>query len=434
MSSFVIGIIGVIGFLVLLMLRMPIAYAMALAGFLGLASLSSPDAALRLVATDLYGSFATYSLTVLPMYLLMGYLAFYSGIGTRLFSFAYRMVGHLPGGLAMATQIAAALFGAVCGSTTATAATIGAVSLPEMKKYKYDDSIATASVASGGILGALIPPSITFIIYGIATQQSIGKLFLAGIGPGILLMLLYIGAIFILTARNPALAPPGKKSSWKERFQALQGSLGEVMLIFIFTMGGLLLGWFTPTEAGAIGAAGVLLVAIIGKNINWEKFKLSLHDTAATVAMIMFLLAGAIIFSRFMALSRIPFEIGNWVGNLPYPPFVVMGIIILIYLVLGCFIDALGLVLLTVPIFYPVVVDVLGYDPIWFGVIIVMVAGMGVITPPVGMNVFIIKSVAKDVPLEVIFKGIWPFLYAIILSIVLLIVFPQIALFLPNNF
>ncbi len=432
MSDSIIGFIGIACFFVLLVLRMPIAFAMALVGFAGFSILVSPTAAYRMVSEEIYSTFTSYSLSVIAMFVWMGFLAFYSGIGTRLYVFAYKLIGHYPGGLAIATQAACAVFGAICGSNTATAATMGAIALPEMKKYKYDPSLGTASVAAGGVLGVMIPPSVIMIVYGMSTEQSVGKLFMAGILPGIMLMLLYMAAIYLLAARNPALAPAGPKSGWKERLAALKGGLAEVLIVFLLSIGGLFAGWFTPTEAGAVGAGGVLAVAVLGRHISLEKLKLSLLDSTRTTAMIMLMVAGAIIFGRFMAVSRVPFEFADWAGALALPPFMVMGIVLFIYLVLGCFIDALALVLLTIPIFYPVVVGTLGYDPIWFGVIIVMVVAMGVITPPVGMNVYIIKGVAPDIPLEVIFKGIWPFLGALIVGLVLLILFPQIATFLPN--
>lgn len=431
MSPLLVGLVSIIAFFALLVLRVPIAYAMALVGFVGFSVLTSPAAAFSMVAKEIYSTFSSYSLSVIAMFVWMGFLAFYSGIGSRLYVFAYKLIGHCPGGLAIATQAACAVFGAICGSNTATAATIGAIALPEMKKYKYDASLATASVAAGGVLGVLIPPSVIFIIYGMATEQSIGKLFIAGIVPGILLMLLYMGAIYILAFRNPGLGPAGPRASWKERAEALRGGLGEVLAIFAVSMGGLFAGWFTPTEAGAVGAAGVLAVALLKKRLTWEGFNKSLLDATRTTAMIMLLIAGAMIFGRLMAISRVPFELAQLAGNLPLPPFAIMAIILLIYLILGCFIDALALVLLTIPIFYPIVVNMLGYDPIWFGVIIVLVVAMGVITPPVGMNVYILKGVAPDIPLEVIFRGIWPFLWAIIICLAILIAFPQIATFLP---
>lgn len=433
MSPLAAGLVGILGFFILLLLRMPIAYAMALIGFLGFSYLSSPSAAFRVVAKDIFSTFSSYSLSVIPMFVWMGFLAFYSGIGARLYDFAYKLVGHLHGGLAIATQATCALFGAVCGSNTATAATIGAIALPEMDNYQYTPSLSTASVAAGGALGVLIPPSVIFIVYGIATEQSIGKLFMAGIIPGILLMLLYMATISILAFYNPSLGPAGPKFSWKERLFALRGGLWEVLTVFIISLGGLFAGWFTPTEAGAVGAGGVLVLTVLERRLGWKEFNMSIADTTRTTAMIMFLVTGAVIFGRFIAVSRIPFEIASWAGGLPLPPYAVIIIILVIYLVLGCFIDALALVLLTTPIFYPVAVTTLGYDPIWFGVIIVMVVAMGVITPPVGMNVYIIKGIAKDIPLETIFCGIWPFLIAQIVCLAILIAFPQIATFLPEH-
>ncbi|MDD4802067.1 MAG: TRAP transporter large permease [Syntrophomonas sp.] len=431
MSALMLGVIGLFIFVVLIFMRMPIAFAMALVGFGGFSYITSVSSAMNMVVMELFSNFSSYSLSVIPMFVWMGFLAYYSGIGTRLYIFAYKLIGHWPGGLAIATQTACAVFGAICGSNTATAATIGAIALPEMRKYKYDNSLATASVAAGGVLGVLIPPSVIFIVYGMATEQSIGKLFIAGIVPGILLMFLYQITIMILTGRNPQLGPPGPRASWKERIRALSGGLGEVLLVFTISMGGLFAGWFTATEAGAMGAAGVLMSAVLGRNLSWAGFVRSLADTTRTSAMIMLMVAGSIIFGRFMAVSRVPFEMAAWTGSLDLPQFVVMGIILFIYLILGCFIDALALVLLTIPIFYPIAIDILGYDPIWFGVIIVMVVGMGVITPPVGMNVYIIKGVVPEVPLEVIFRGIWPFWAAIVICTILLMIFPGIATYLP---
>jgi len=432
MSALELGLIGLLIFLLLIFLKMPIAFAMALVGFAGFSYTASAEAGMNMVVREIYSSFSSYTLSVIPMFVWMGFLAYYSGIGTRLYVFAYRLIGHWPAGLAIATQVACAVFGAICGSNTATAATMGAISLPEMKKYNYDNSLATASVAAGGVLGVLIPPSVIFIVYGMATQQSIGKLFIAGILPGILLMLLYMAVIYVMARRKPEIGPPGPRASWQERAESLKGGLLEVIIIFALSMGGLFAGWFTATEAGAVGAMGVLLVSLAGKNLSWDGLKKSLFAATKTTAMIMFLVAGSTIFGRFMAVSRIPFELATWTGSLDMAPFAVMAMILLIYLILGCFIDALALVLLTIPIFYPIAVETLGYDPIWSGVIIVLVVAMGVITPPVGMNVYIIKAIVPHVPLEVIFKGIWPFLLAIIVCLAILIAFPQIATFLPG--
>ncbi len=366
------------------------------------------------------------------MFVWMGFIAYYSGIGAGLYRFGYVMIGHRKGGLAIATQAACAIFGAICGSNTATAATMGAIALPEMRKYGYDDSLSSASVAAGGALGVIIPPSVIFIVYGIATQQSVGKLFVAGIIPGILLMLSYMIAIYLVVLRKPSLGPAGPEFGIKDKIGSLGGGLFEVLAVFFVSLGGLFLGWFTPTEAGAVGTAAILLITVLRRHIDLAKIRKSLADTVKTSSMIMLMVAGAMVFGRFIAISRIPQMLAEWTSTLPLPAYAIMGMIFLIYLVLGCFIDALALILLTIPIFYPVAVTTLGYDPIWFGVIVVLVVAMGVITPPVGMNVYIVKGVAGDIPTEKIFKGVWPFVFALLVCVAILIAFPKIVTFLPD--
>lgn len=433
MTPLTIGLIGVVLFLLLIFFRIPIAFAMIIVGFAGFSIIqSSYTAALSMLSADMMSTFSSYSLSVIPMFVWMGFIAFYSGVGTNLYSFTYKLIGHRRGGLAMATQLACAIFGAICGSNTATAATMGAIALPEMRKYRYNDSLSSASIAAGGALGVLIPPSVIFIVYGIQTQQSIGKLFIAGIIPGIMLMLLYMAAIYLVVLRHPAYGPASRKFTWRERFTGLQNGLFEVLFTFCISLGGLFAGWFTPTEAGAVGTASILLITVLRRQLNWSGFVKSLASTVKTTAMIMFLVAGAGVFGKFIAVSRIPAELARWATSLVLPSFAVIGIIYLVYLILGCVIDALALILLTIPIFYPVVVVHLNYDPIWFGVVIVLVVAMGVITPPVGMNVFIIKGVAKDIPVETIFKGVMPFVLALFACIALLILFPGIVTFLPG--
>ena len=434
MSLLYIGILGVIIFVVLVFLKVPIALAMASVGFFGYSYIVSIKAASRMLAADLFATFSSYSLSVIPMFVLMGLFAYYAGIGNKLFAFAYNVVGRLPGSLAMASQVACTIFGALCGSSTATAATIGSVAIPEMKKYNYDSSLAAGCIAAGGAIGVMIPPSIIFILYGIAAEQSIAKLFLAGILPGILLMLAYIVTIWIVCKRNPALAPLAEDVhiSLKDKLMPLKGVIIQVIFVFIVSLGGLFAGWFTPTEAGGIGAAGVLIVTLIDRSMNWKKFVESLKETTSMVAMIMLLVAGATIFGRFMTISQIPNAIVEWISSLPLPPFLVMLVVLLIYLVLGMFIEAIPLILLSVPIFYPLVVGQLGYDPIWFGVMIVMVAALGVISPPVGINVYVVSNIAKDIPLDKIFSGVIPFLAAAVVCCIILTIFPWIATFLPS--
>jgi C4-dicarboxylate transporter DctM subunit len=430
MSPTTIGLIGLAILIVVLFSRMPVGFVMALIGVLGFSYVVSWEAGLRIMAKDFFGIFGSYSLTVVPLFILMGQVTFHAGISSRLFDTAYKFVGHLPGGLAMATVAACAGFAAVCGSTNAAAATMATVAMPEMKRYKYGDVLSTGTVAAGGSLGILIPPSVIFIIYGILTEQSIGKLFVAGVVPGIFLSALFGLTIYIWVRLRPEIAPRGPKTTFKEKLISL-GGVGETLILFILVMGGLFIGFFTPTEAGAIGAGGAIVLGFIRRRLTWKGFMQALFESTRISCMVLVIVAGATVFGHFLAITRIPYALATWVSELALPNFGIMAFIILVYLVGGCFIDALALILLTIPIFYPVVTN-MGYDPIWFGVIIVLVTQMGVITPPVGVNVYVVHGVVKDVPLESIFKGAFPFLIALILCALILIPFPQIALFLPS--
>ena len=434
MTPTVIGLIGIAIMIAMFLTRMPIAFVMAIVGFVGFGIMVTPETGLVLLSRSLYVVFEDYNLTTIPLFILMGQLAFNSGISGRLYEAGYKFIGHIRGGLAMATVSACTAFGAVCGSSPATAATMATVGLPEMKKYGYNNELSTGSVASGGGIGMIMPPSVVLIIYGILTEQSIGALFVAGIFPALLVTVLFIFSIYIICTIKPEQGPPGEKFSWAEKIKALFG-LFETLIIFGTVIGGIFFGWFTPTEAAAIGACAVLFVAVIRKQITWDAFVKSLYETIRTSCMVLMLIAGAVIFGKFLAITRIPFEIAGWVSGLDMAPFLVMAVIIFIYFIGGCFMDALAFVTLTVPIFFPVVQE-LGYDPIWFGVIIVMVTEMGVITPPVGINVYVVYGVAKniieDIRLESIFKGIFPFLLAVILGVIILMIFPQIILYLPN--
>jgi C4-dicarboxylate transporter DctM subunit len=429
-SPTVIGLIGIGVLVVTFLIGMPVGFAMAFVGMAGFCLLVSPDAGLSLLARDFFANLSSYSLTVIPMFIFMGSIAYASGMSRRLYEAGHTVFGQMRGGLAMATIAGCAGFAAMCGSTNATAAAMGRVALPEMKRYNYNDSLATGCVAAAGSLGILIPPSTIFIIYGIMTEQSIGKLFIAGVLPGVLLAGLFIAVVVILCKRNPNLAPGGAPTSWKEKLAGMAGVI-EMMVLFALVIGGLFLGWFSPTQAGAAGAGGALLIGLVRRQLNWNGFVFAIKDALRMTCMVMIIVTGAIIFGHFMAVAKLPLVLSEWVGGLPLPPMAIMGVIVLLYLVGGCFMDALALITLTVPIIYPVVL-VLGFDPIWFGVIIVLVTEMGVITPPVGVNVYVIKGVAEDVPLESIFKGILPFLAAIIVAVIILMFVPQIATFLPS--
>jgi len=430
MTPIAAGLLGFLLLIVLMFARIPVGFVMTIVGFLGFGLLTSWGASLNLLARDFFSVFGSYNLTVIPLFVLMGQIAYHTGISGRLFNTAHKFLGHLPGGLAIATIGACAGFSAICGSTSATAATMASVALPEMKKYRYDPALATGVVAAGGSLGILIPPSTIFIIYGIMTEQSIGKLFMAGVLPGILLTVLFILTIVIWTRLRPDLCVPAPKASLRERIASLTGVI-ETFILFVLVMGGLFVGFFTPTEAAGIGAFGTIVIALIGGHLTWRGFTRSLNETTRISCMILVIVAGATVFGHFLAVTTMPAQIGQWVSGLPLPSFVIIGLIILVYLFLGCLMDSLAMIMLTIPVFYPVVTT-LGYDPIWFGVVIVLVAEMGVITPPVGINVYVVAGVARDVPLQVIFRGAMNMMIALLLTALLLIIFPQIALFLPG--
>lgn len=430
MSPTLIGLFGIAVLFILIFSRMPIGFIMMLVGFAGFGWIVTLDAALNLLAKDLFSVFSSYNLTVIPLFVLMGQVSFHAGISTRLFNTAYRFIGHMPGGLAVAAVGACAAFSAICGSTNATAATMASATLPEMKRFNYQPGLATGVVAAGGSLGILIPPSVIFIVYGILTEQSIGKLFIAGVLPGILLTIFFVITILIWAALRPDIGPRGGRATFREKIVSLSGVI-ETLILFSIVMGGLFAGLFTPTEAGAIGAFGTIVLAIIRNTLTLRGFAGALFETTRITCMILVIVAGATVFSHFLAVSRIPFDIASWITGIQLPAAAIMFLIILIYVIGGCFIDALALIMLTVPVFYPVVLK-LGYDPIWFGVIIVLITQIGVVTPPVGANVYVVSGVARDVPLEVIFRGVLPFLVAMAAMTLLLVAFPSIALWLPS--
>lgn len=430
MSPVEIGIIGTGVLILLFLIGMPVGFAMALVGMAGFIFLVSPEAGFSLLARDVFATFSSYSLTVIPMFIFMGALAYASGMSRRLYDAGYVVFGQRRGGLAIATIAACAGFAAMCGSTNATAAAMGRVALPEMKRYNYDDSLATGCVAAAGSLGVMIPPSTIFIVYGLLTQQSIGKLFIAGVMPGVLIAILFVATVYILCLHNPKLATAGAPTTLKEKLAGMTGMI-EMVVLLILVIGGLFLGWFSPTQAGGVGAAGALLIGLVRRQLTWKSFLFAVQDTLRITCMVMVIVAGATVFGHFIAIAKIPMVLSDWVSGLSISPVLVMGLIILLYLIGGCFMDALALITLTVPIIYPLVVS-LNFDPIWFGVIIVLITEMGVITPPVGINVYVIKGIAVDVPLEKIFKGIFPFLAALVIAVIILIIFPQIATWLPG--
>ncbi len=429
MEPIVIGIIGVIILVFLLFAGLPIGVGMALVGVLGFAYLTDMDAALGLLRTVPYATFASNSLSVIPLFILMGAFAMSSGMSEALFRAVYKWLGHLKGGVAQATIAGCACFAAISGSSLATAVTLGSVALPEMRKYKYDDALATGAVAAGGSMGILIPPSVILIIYGIITEQSIGKLFLAGFIPGIMEMLFYMITVWILATIKPELGPKGPKAGFKEKMNALS-HIWDVVLLFIVVIGGIYAGVFTPTEAAGIGAFGTFLFSFLRKRLTWAVFKESLSSTLVTTGMLFLIMMGAMIFGYFLSVSQLPSEMATFVGGLSVNRYIILAVILFIILMLGCIMDSMAIVLLTIPVFYPLVID-LGFNPIWFGILVVRVTEMGMITPPVGMNVFVIKGIS-DTPIGTIFRGIVPFLMADAIQVVLLVLFPQIVLFIPD--
>jgi len=371
-----------------------------------------------------------YDLSVLPLFVLMGSLVSQARLSEQLYAFTNALVGHRRGGLAMATVMACGGFAAVCGSSLATAATMSKVTMPSMRRYRYSDELATASIAAGGTLGILIPPSIILVIYGVMTESDIGKLFIAGILPGILGVLLYMGAVAATIALNPLAGPPGERASWLERARTFRGIWGVVAL-FALVMGGIYGGVFTPTEAAGIGAVGAFVFALVRRTLTFRMLFEVLLDTARTTGMLMFLVIAAMVFSNLVIITGAPNVITNWMTGLDISPLAVIFIIVGIYVALGCVFESLAMMLVTVPLFYPLVQG-LGFDLIWFGIIIVVVIEISMITPPIGVNVFVLKSAIPDVPMRKIFIGLVPFIGVDIVRVVLLVLFPGIALYLPS--
>jgi C4-dicarboxylate transporter DctM subunit len=431
MTELAVAAAGFAVLLALILLRVPIAVAMALVGFGGTGWIAGWTAALATLKQGPFERATSYTLVVIPLFVVMGYLAAQAGLSQTLFRAANVWLGHWRGGLAMATVAGCAGFGAICGSSVATGATMCSVALPEMRRYRYADSLSTGAIAAGGTLGIMIPPSIIFVIYGIMTEQSIGKLLLSGVVPGLIETILFVLAIGLITAWKPALGAPGPKASRGERLRALR-DVWEVGVLFVIVIGGIYGGLATPAESAAFGAVGALVVGALKRSLTGRGLVAALDQTARTTAMVFFIVIGADLFGYFMALSQMPMRLAAWLGGLQVAPVVVLWAIIVTYIVLGALMDELAMILLTVPIFFPVVTS-LGYDPIWFGVIIVVVVQIGLIAPPVGLNVFVIGGIARDVPLATIYRGVLPFLAMQVVLLGLLTIWPTMALVLPNT-
>jgi C4-dicarboxylate transporter, DctM subunit len=432
MDATAIGIIGFAAMLVLMFLGVPIGVAMGAVGFLGFAWVAGWDAAINMLSLAPYSAVAQYVLTVVPLFVLMGQIANETGIGSELYGTAQTWLRHRRGGLAKATVVACAGFSAISGSSIATAATMTTVAMPEMRRLGYDPKLATGSLAAGGTLGILIPPSIMFLIYGFITETSIGKLLLAGIVPGIILTWMFMMTISLVTWLKPELSPRvEERARWSVRVRALR-DVWAVTLLFVLVIGGMYGGIFTETEAAGIGAFGTLLVALMRARLTWAKLVRSLTSTVETVAALSVILVGAVILGYFLAVTQLPMKLAQMLVDSGLSPAMIMLMIIAAYLVMGAFMDELAMILLTVPILFPVV-QTIGYDPIWFGVIIVIVCQAGMIAPPVGLNVFVISGMVKDVPMADIYRGILPFLAAMLIMLGILMLVPDLALFLPRT-
>jgi C4-dicarboxylate transporter, DctM subunit len=430
MTPLMVGVLGLVALILLLFSGMPLGFVMGIIGFVGFVYLNGLDPGLTLLGTIPYRTFANYGFSVCPLFILMGEFCFMAGLSGPLYDTAHKWIGHFPGGLAMASIAACAGFSAICGSSVATAATLGTVALPEMKRYRYNPELATGCISCGGTLGVMIPPSIGFIVYGIITEQSIGKLFLAGILPGILQALLLIITVYIICKRDPLAGLPGPSVSLKNKIVSLKDTW-VVLLLFLLVMGGIYMGFFSPTEAAGVGAFGAFAFALAKRKLTLRNFQDAIYSTINTTSMCFIIFAGAMVFGYFLAISRLPSQLATIVVALELNRYVVLGFILFVYLFLGCIMDGIAMVLLTVPIFYPMILSY-GFDPIWFGVIVTLMGEIGLITPPVGMNVFVIQGISKDVPMYSVFRGILPFFSTMLVLAVILVAFPTISTFIPS--
>jgi tripartite ATP-independent transporter DctM subunit len=431
LSSDAVTLIGFVALFGLMLLRVPVGMAMGLVGISGYAYLVGTGPALKLIGQSSMRTVTDYTFGVIPMFMLMGAFVSQSGVSKELFRAANAFIGHLRGGLGVATVLACGGFAAICGSSVATAATFSSVAYPEMRRFGYPQSFSTGVIAAGGTLGAMLPPSTVLAVYAILTQQDIGKLFMAGIVPGLLAMLLYVLTIMVIVRLRPQWLPQGQATSWRERFLGLK-DVWAPLVLFLFVIGGLYGGFFTPTEAGGVGASGAFLLGVLRGQLRKPEILAALLSATRTAAAVFTVLIGALLFGYFLTVTQVPQKMTEWLTGLGLGRYAVLAMIMVMYLVLGCLMDAMAMIILTVPIIFPVIVQ-LGFDPIWFGVIIVMTVELGLIHPPVGMNVFVIKSVVKDVSFTTIFKGVLPFVATDLLRLLILIACPAIALWLPNR-
>ncbi len=431
MNEMIVGVVGIFVLLLLFATGIELGFAMGLVGFVGFAYLNGFQPAINLLARDFYEVITNYGYTVFPLFVLMGQIGFNAGIAVRLYDAANKFIGHVPGGLAMATVIGATGFKTICGSSAATAATFASVAIPQMERYGYDKKLSTGIVATVGSLGCIIPPSVVLIILGILTEQSIGQLFLAGIVPGLIIAVFFMGIIYGWARINPAIAPKSERFDWGARIRSLP-EVFWILLVFLLVVGGIMQGYFTPTEAGAVGTFAVLLLAAVKRDMTFKTYVRSVKESLRTAIMILMLIAGSTVLGHFIAVTNIPQNTAEWVVTLPVNRYIIMILICVIYEIGGSFIDDLTFMILATPIFYPVALK-LGFPPLWFGITIAVVEMIGVVIPPVAICVFVVKNITK-VPIGVIYKGAAPFLISLILMWAMLFLFPQLALWLPSVF
>ena len=431
LSPDAVALIGFVALFALMLLRVPVGMAMGLVGVCGYSYIVGSGPALKLIGQTSMRTVTDYTFGVIPMFMLMGAFVSVSGVSRELFRAANAFIGHLRGGLGVATVVACGGFAAICGSSVATAATFSSVAYPEMRRFGYPQSFSTGVIAAGGTLGAMLPPSTVLAVYAILTQQDIGKLFMAGIIPGILAMLMYVLTIFIIVQVRPDWLPRGEPKTWPERLNGLK-DVWAPLLLFVFVIGGLYGGFFTPTEAGGVGATGAFLLGVLRGKLDRAGILTALLSATRTAAAVFTVLIGALIFGYFLTVTQVPQNLTAFLSELGLGRYGVLALIMVMYLVLGCLMDAMAMIILTVPIVFPIIVQ-LGFDPLWFGIIIVMTVELGLIHPPVGMNVFVIKSVVQDVSFMTIFRGVIPFVLTDLLRLVILIAFPMIALWLPGR-
>jgi C4-dicarboxylate transporter DctM subunit len=431
MSEITVGLLGLAVLLLLFTTGIELGFAMALVGFTGFAYLNGFHAAMNLLGRDVFEVITNYGYTVFPLFILMGQIGFNARIAERLYDSAHKFIGHIPGGLAMATVMGATGFKAICGSSAATSATFASVAIPEMDRFSYSRTLSTGIVATVGTLGVIIPPSVTLIIYGILTEQSIGQLFLAGIFPGLIIAFLFLGIIYVWARINPSDAPMSDRSSWRERMRSLPDVVW-VLAVFILVVGGIMTGYFTPSEAGAVGTFAIIVLALIQRNLGIGNYIKSLNEALRTTGMILMLIIGSTVFGHFITVTNIPQATADWVAVLPVNRYIILVVIGFVYLIGGSFIDDLAFMILATPIFYPIVTK-LGFDLVWFGISLGVVLMIGVVIPPVAVCVFVVKNITKE-PIGRIYKGVLPFLISLAIVWGLLFIFPQLALWLPSVF